>query len=206
MILYYILLPIIWVLWHLLWRIRVTGRENLVRGRGYVIAANHISDLDPVFIVLARFGARMQILAKAELFKNPLVGGFLGCFGAIPIARGKGDTRTIDKVIDRCRQGAGLLIFPEGTRTKTGEIGPLKSGAFVIAGQAGVDMVPCRIVYGSRDGKMHLFCRVHICFGPVIPAAELKVEDPKHAMAALRGIKHRLLDEWDALYRSDSQK
>lgn len=204
MVLYWILLPMVWVLEHVLWRVRVTGRENLPHGRGFVLAANHISDLDPVFVLEAAFyWRRLMALAKAELFHNPVFGFVLRCMGAVPIERGKGDTDTIGGVVERCRGGTGLLIFPEGTRSKNGQIGLLKSGAFVIAGQAGVDMVPCRIFYDTKDGRMHLFCRVRICFGKPIPAEALAIEDPKHPMAKLRECKQRLLAEWDALYEQN---
>ena len=91
------------------------------------------------------------------------------------------------------------MIFPEGTRTKTGKLGVLKSGAFVIAGAAGADMVPCRIIYGSKDGKMHLFCKIRIVFGEPIPAAELQVTDASHKIAALRRMKNRLRDDLEQL-------
>ena len=81
MLLYWILLPIIWVLAHILFRFEVIGRENLkaVRdGRAYVIAPNHIANLDPVLIAITIFDwKRLRILAKEELFKNPLAGWFL---------------------------------------------------------------------------------------------------------------------------------
>ena len=57
--------------------------------------------------------------------------------GAVSIDRGKGDTVTLEKVTNACRRGIGVLIFPEGTRTKNGQLGVLKSGAFVIAASAG---------------------------------------------------------------------
>ena len=68
--LYYLLLPLAWVLFHLLFRVRVIGRENLkkVKTKGFIIAPTHVSALDPVFVVLARFrGRRMVILAEKEL-------------------------------------------------------------------------------------------------------------------------------------------
>ena len=55
---YYILLPVAWLVWHLGFRIRVVGRENIPRGRGYVLAPNHISAIDPVFVIVARFWGR----------------------------------------------------------------------------------------------------------------------------------------------------
>ena len=143
MLLYWILLPIVWVLAHIVFRIQVIGRENLkaVRdGRAYVIAPNHIANLDPVLIAITIFDwKRLRILAKEELFKNPLAGWFLRCMGAVSIERGKGDTVTLEKITNECKNGTGVMIFPEGTRTKTGKLGMIKSGAFVIAAAAGAD-------------------------------------------------------------------
>lgn len=77
MLLYWILLPIVWPLLHILWRIEVVGKENIPRGRAHVITSNHLSDLDPVYILEAVFSwKRYTILAKQELFKNPLIGWF----------------------------------------------------------------------------------------------------------------------------------
>lgn len=203
MLLYWILLPIVWVLAHILWRFEVIGRDHLKSvqdGRPYVIAANHIANLDPVFILIEVFSwRRLYIPAKEELFKNPLAGWFLHCMGAVSIDRGKGDTVTLERLTESCKNGTGVLIFPEGTRTKTGKLGVLKSGAFVIAGAAGADMVPCRIIYGSKDGKMHLFCKIRIVFGEPIPAAELQVTDASHKIAALRRMKNRLRDDLEQL-------
>ena len=172
MLLYWILLPIVWVLAHILFRFEVIGRENLktVRdGRAYVIAPNHIANLDPVLIAITIFDwKRLRILAKEELFKNPLAGWFLRCMGAVSIERGKGDTTTVEKLTNECKNGTGIMIFPEGTRTKTGKLGVIKSGAFVIAAAAGADMLPVRIIYGTKDGKMHLFCKTVKSFQTII--------------------------------------
>ena len=109
-------------------RIEVVGKENIPHGRAHVIASNHLSDLDPVYILEAVFSwKRYTILAKQELFKNPLIGWFLSCMGAVPIDRGKGDMGTVNKVTDECKNGTPILIFPEGTRSKTGELLTLKA-------------------------------------------------------------------------------
>ena len=208
MLLYWLLLPIIWVLVHLIWRVEVIGKENLraVRdGRPLVIASNHIANLDPVFIAITVFDwGRLQIPAKLELFKNPLAGWFLRCMGAISIERGKGDTATLNRMTEKCSKGRGVLIFPEGTRTKNGKLGVLKSGAFVIASAAGADLLPCRILYDTPDGRMRLFCRMRICFGPAIPAAELAIADSTRKVAALRGIKKRLQKELEFLLEQNA--
>ena len=118
MLLYWILLPIVWVLAHIIWRFEVIGRENLkaVRdGRAYVIAPNHIANLDPVFIAITVFDwKRLRILAKEELFKNPLAGWFLRCMGAVAIERGKGDTTIVEKLTNECKNGTGIMVFPRG--------------------------------------------------------------------------------------------
>lgn len=208
MLLYWILLPIVWVLEHIIWRFEIIGRENLkeVRdGRAYVIAANHIANLDPVFIATTVFDwGRLRILAKEELFKNPLAGWFLRSMGALAIERGKGDTVTLEKLTNDCKNGRGVLIFPEGTRTKTGKLGVLKSGAFVIAASAGADMLPCRIIYGTKDGRLHPFCKIRIVFGKPIPAADLQIKDPSHKIAELRRMKNRLRDELEALLAANT--
>ena len=203
MLLYWILLPIVWVLAHIIWRFEVIGRENLkaVRdGRAYVIAPNHIANLDPVFVAITVFDwKRLRILAKEELFKNPLAGWFLRCMGAVAIERGKGDTTIVEKLTNECKNGTGIMVFPEGTRTKTGKLGMIKSGAFVIAAAAGADMLPVRIIYGTKDGKMHLFCKIRIVFGEAIPAEDLQIKDQSHKMAELRRMTNRLRDELEQL-------
>ena len=196
MLLYWIILPIVWVLAHLLWRIEVVGREHydaVHDGRALVVVSNHICNLDPVYIAVALMDwRRMCILAKEELFKNPFIGWFLRCMGAVSIDRGKGDTATVDRVTNACRRGTAVLIFPEGTRSKNGKLGILKSGAFVIAASAGADMLPCRILYDTKDGKMRLFCRIRIAFGPAIPAEALQITDATHKVTMLRHMKARL--------------
>ena len=139
-----------WLLWHLGFRIQVIGKENLPKdGRGFVLASNHISAIDPVFIVIARYwGKRMLIMAKDELFHiNPLLSWMFRNVGVFGVERGKGDTKVVEQAIEKVKKGQGMLIFPEGTRSKTGELGKVKSGAFVVASQAGVEMIPCRISY-----------------------------------------------------------
>lgn len=119
--------------------------------------------------------------------------------GAVSIERGKGDTTTVEKLTNECKNGTGIMIFPEGTRTKTGKLGVIKSGAFVIAAASGADMLPVRIIYGTKDGRLHLFCKVRIVFGEPIPAADLQIRDQSHKMAELRRMKNRLRDELEQL-------
>ncbi|MEE0799769.1 MAG: lysophospholipid acyltransferase family protein [Gemmiger sp.] len=205
MLLYWILLPLAWPLLHIIWHIQLIGRENIPKGRAHVIASNHLSDLDPVYILDSVFSwKRYTILAKQELFRNPLIGWFLACLGAVPIDRGKGDLDTVNLVTEECHNGTPILIFPEGTRSKTGELGNLKSGAFVIAGNAGADMVPCRIIYDTPNHRMRPFCRIRICFGTPIPAEEMAIADPRRSVAKLRELRSRLKNELERLYEENN--
>ncbi len=159
----------------------------------------HLSAIDPVFVVLARFwGRRMIVLGKEELFEvNPFVTWFLRHVGVVPVHRGKGDTAVVQQAIRQVQAGQGALIFPEGTRSKDGQPGRLKSGAFVIASEAAVDMIPCRIIY--KGGKMRVFGRCTVVFGPPIPAEKLALGEARSA-AKLRACKELLLAEWQRLY------
>ena len=173
-----------WLVWHIGFRIRVIGRENLPKEGGFVLAPNHISAIDPVFVVIARFwGKRLLIMAKEEILQvNPVFTWMFRHVGVVGIERGRGDVNVVDELIGNVQKGQGLLIFPEGTRSKTGQVGKVKSGAFVIASAAGVPMVPCRIIY--EPGRMKVFCRVRVCFGTPIPAEELYLGETKSASAA----------------------
>ena len=141
--LYYIAIPVAWLLWHIGFRIQVIGRENLKnRGtKGFIIAPTHISAIDPVFVVLARFwGKRMMVFAKKELFEmNAFITWFIRQCGAVMVRGTRDEVDTMNDTIEYCRSGGGLLIFPEGTREKEGELIPPKSGVFVVAAQAGVN-------------------------------------------------------------------
>ena len=204
MILYYILLPFAWILFHLGFRVHAVGRENLrkVQTKGCILAPNHISAIDPVFVVITRFwGRRMWIFAKKELFEiNPLLSWFFRCCGGLCVRGTKSELDVIDKTVEECKNGGTLLIFPEGTREKEGKLLPPKSGLFVIAAQAAVDVVPVRIVYDTPDGKMHLFCRVNVIYGQPMPAAQFAMEG-RRDMKTLRANKQALVNEWEKLGR-----
>lgn len=202
--LYYILVPLAWVLAHIVFRPQVIGRENLIKGRGFILAPNHRSALDPVFIVVSDgyfWLHKMRIFAKKELFQGkPLLAWFLGQMGAVSVKNGRDDLSTLDNTIQECRTGRGLLLFPEGTRSKDGRLLPPKSGAFVVADQAAVDMIPCRILYDTPDGRLKLFCRIRICFGKPISAEQLALGE-KRNMVKLRENKKMLTAAWEEMGR-----
>ena len=202
MVLYYILVPLAWIVFHIGFRVECVGRENLkkVQTRGCILAPNHISAIDPVFVVITRFwGRRMIVFAKKELFEiNAFLSWFFRCAGAMCVRGTKEEAAVIDETVARCQNGESLLIFPEGTREKDGTFLQPKSGLFVIAAAAAVDVVPVRIHYETPDGKMKLFCKVRVVYGEPMPAARFAMES-RRDMKKLRANKQALLDAWEKL-------
>ena len=202
MVLYYILLPLAWLVFHIGFRVRTEGRENLkkVQTRGYILAPNHISAIDPVFVIITRFwGRRMIVFAKKELFEiNAFLSWFFRCAGAMCVRGTKEEAAVIDETVARCQNGESLLIFPEGTREKDGTFLQPKSGLFVIAAAAAVDVVPVRIHYETPDGKMKLFCKVRVVYGEPMPAAQFAMESRRDTKK-LRANKQALLDAWEKM-------
>ena len=202
MVLYYILLPLAWLVFHIGFRVECVGRENLkkVQTGGCILAPNHVSAIDPVFVVITRFwGKRMVVFAKKELFEiNALLTWFFRCMGALCVRGTRDELETIDKTVEVCKNGGTLLIFPEGTREKEGKLLPPKSGLFVIAAQAAGVLVPVRILYDTPDGKMRLFCKVKVIYGEPMPAAQFAMES-RRDLKTLRANKQALLDAWEKL-------
>ena len=169
--------------------------------QGYILAPTHVSAIDPVFIAVTRWGGRMVIFAKKELFEiNAFLSWFFRCAGAVCVRGTKEEVAVIDRTVEACKNGRTLLIFPEGTREKEGKLLPPKSGLFVIAAGAGVDVVPCRILYDTPDGKMHLFCKVRVIYGEPMPAAQFAMEGRRDTKK-LRANKQALLDAWEKMGR-----
>jgi cytidylate kinase len=107
----------------------------------YIYACNHVSYADPPFVA-ATLPREVFFVAKASLFRNRLIGKFLGTLNAIPIRRGMFDRGCMRKSLDLLSRGRSLLIFPEGGRISGGELGPPKSGVGFLALHSGVAVVP----------------------------------------------------------------
>lgn len=141
----------------------------------------------------------MVVFAKKELFEiNAFLTWFFRCCGGVCVRGTKDEMAVISQTVEACKQGKTLLIFPEGTREKEGKLLPPKSGLFVIAAEAGVDVVPCRIFYDTPDGRMHLFCKVRVIYGEPMPAAQFAMEGRRDTKK-LRANKQALLEAWEKM-------
>jgi 1-acyl-sn-glycerol-3-phosphate acyltransferase len=131
-----------------------------------VVAANHISFWDPPLIGSA-LPREMFFLAKEELFKTAVLGALIRSVHAIPIRRGVADLSGMSRAMEKLRGGAGLLMFPEGTRMKDGELHPARPGVGMLAVNADVPILPCYISGSNRPRSWWTRrTRVRIWFGP----------------------------------------
>lgn len=132
-------------------RLNVTGREHIVPGQRYVILSNHASYFDPPALVLA-LGLQYRWVIKKELRKVPLFGLALETSRNLFIDRSKGSDAlsSIKRGVAQLPDGTGILLFPEGTRSRDGQLLPFKKGGFVIARDGGLPILPVTI-RGSHD-------------------------------------------------------
>ncbi len=130
-------------------RVRVSGFDHLVRGRTYVFVANHQSIYD-IPVLFATLPFQLRIIAKESLGHFPFLGWHLSRTGHMLVDRRRPDRASIFSWADRLTaDGLSLIVFPEGTRSADGRLGPFKAGSFHLALQAGLPIVPISII-GSR--------------------------------------------------------
>lgn len=146
--------------------VSVEGLECLPKS-GALLCPNHASNWDPILVALKLpKNYRLHIMAKEELFKNPLLGWLLRKVGAFPVSRGSNDINTVRTAMQAIKDGDNLLIFPEGTvvRNGVGYIDGLpahaKAGVAMIGVRTGAALVPVFV-----DGEKKLFHRTRIIFG-----------------------------------------
>lgn len=146
--------------------VSVEGVERLPKN-GALLCPNHSSNWDPILVALKLpKNYRLHIMAKEELFKNPLLGWLLRKVGAFPVSRGNNDINTVRTAMQAIKDGDNLLIFPEGTvvRNGVGYIDGLpahaKAGVAMIGVRTGAALVPVFV-----DGEKKLFHRTRIIFG-----------------------------------------
>ena len=134
-------------------RIVVEGGEHVI-DRPAIYCVNHASNVEPpiLFLVLRPLMPDLVILYKAELRKLPILGTGFDLVGFVPVARGNRDqsSQALDTAVERLASGKSFLVFPEGTRSRSGELLPFKKGAFLVALRAQAPIVPVAIS-GARE-------------------------------------------------------
>ena len=149
-------------------KFEVIGTENIPSEGNLIIAANHKSNLDPIFVASAVDKKRkMTAIAKEELFKNKILAKILNKVEIIPINRQNPGLGTIKRILKYIKNDYALVRFPEGTRSKTDDFNNAKAGLSLFATKAKAEIVPCTI-YSSYK----LFKPAKIYFGKPISLEE----------------------------------
>jgi len=154
-----------------LFHLKVKGRESLPKRGGFILASNHLSNLDPIVLGVVT-PRRLNFMAKEELFCiNPLFGFLIHIFGAFPVKRNSPDLSAIKEAIKRLKRGACLVIFPQGTRAPADS--KVEPGIGFLATKTKSPVVPVYIrgtdkILPKGEKKLHLG-KIAVRFGnPII--------------------------------------
>ncbi|ADH60915.1 1-acyl-sn-glycerol-3-phosphate acyltransferase [Thermoanaerobacter mathranii subsp. mathranii str. A3] len=157
---YYIAKIIVRAIIKVIFKIEIKGLENIPKKGPVIICSNHISFLDPP-VIGALLNRRIYFMAKEELFKNPFLRLLLGTgLGAFPVKRGTADLSAIKTALTYLKKGKAIGIFPEGTRSKTGQLQKAEPGVAMLAIKGNAPVVPIAI-----KGRYGLFSKIIINIG-----------------------------------------
>lgn len=174
----------------LAFQVRCFGREHVPATGGALVCANHQSFLDPVLVGLT-CDRTLHYVARSDLFRIPVFGSLIDWYNAIPIDLEGNSLGGIKETLKRVRQGNMVLLFPEGTRTRDGNLQPLRPGIASLARRAGVPILPVGIDGAfdawPRTQRLPSAATIHIHVGPPLAAESLAAWDEPTLLAHLNG-------------------
>jgi 1-acyl-sn-glycerol-3-phosphate acyltransferase len=205
---YDLLAPLARLLVGLLADLRVVGAERVPAHGGVLLAANHVSFLDPLVLALALYDCgrrKLRFLALAELFDQPLLGWVLRGTRMIPVARGRGAARMADDACAALDAGQAVLVYPEGTIVPPGQRRPARPGAGLVALRASVPVLPIasRGVERPRRRRLpRLRRRVTVVVGPPVDLSpwhgrldrQAQLEASAALLASVQALRRALQD------------
>jgi len=156
------------IIFSLVFRWQVIGREHIPKEGPVILCANHISLWDPPLLG-SGIERQVNFMAKEELFRIPGLNFLLVKFGAFPVKRGAGDRAAIRATLKLLEEGKIFGIFPEGTRSKTGEVGEGMPGVAMFALKSEADVIPVAII-----GPYRMFRPIKIVYGKPIDLTQLR--------------------------------
>lgn len=160
-------LKLVRAIYKVLFKIEIEGLENIPKDKNFLVIPNHLSNFDPPLIA-AFLPVDMAYMAKASLFKVPIVSQVIRAFGAFPVKRTGNDMAAVKLAIKILKDGKSLTMFPEGVRVRThGTLGKGKQGAAMIAAKSGVGFLPVGI-----DATYKLRSTVKVAVGEYIDFSE----------------------------------
>lgn len=155
-------------------KVKYTGTENIPQNGPFILAANHFQYFDPLLVGLGIKGRQIHFMAKKEIFENPVSAFLCTNLNAFPVDRGAPDLKSLRHAIKVIESGRILGIFPEGTRSKTGEIGDGKRGIITVAMKTKCDILPAAL-YNEDNRKRGT--KTTVRYGKVIKYEELGLSE-----------------------------
>ena len=188
---------LVFPIYRLLFRGRTAGNGNVPMEGALVVVANHGSHLDPPLLGHA-LGRPVAFMAKAELFRVPLLGPIIRACGAYPVARGASDREAIRTATDRLDEGWATGVFIDGTRQANGRVNAPLPGAALLAARSGAPLLPVAIINSHRalgTGRQGRLVPIHIRIGtPIPPPASRRRADLDVVTEACQAQINALLD------------
>lgn len=187
---YSILAIVLRFLFKLFFKAEVKGVENIPNDGAVILAANHISNFDPP--LLGSFSSRpVHFMAKIELFQNKIFAAIISVLYAFPVKRGEADKGAIKQATNLLKNNEVLGIFPEGTRSKTGEVGKGEVGVALLAGMTKAAVVPVAITGTNKMlSEKEKFPKLKLVFGKPI-----KFEGNRKKREELEAFSDKIIEE-----------
>lgn len=179
-------------------RWRVIGAENVPKTGGVILAANHVSYADPP-LVGAGLDRDINYLARQSLFRFPIIGRLLSSWNSVPVDRDGGGAKGLKIILNRLLGGAGIILFPEGTRSPDGKLQPAQPGIGLTVAKSDAPVVPVR-VFGTyeawgRNRKVPLPKRITVRYGEPMRFEKLRAEAKNCSRERLKEIYQQIADE-----------
>ncbi|WP_040208334.1 lysophospholipid acyltransferase family protein [Neobacillus jeddahensis] len=172
------------------YRIEAIGVENIPKEGGVLLCANHIHNFDPI-VVGIMVPRPVHYMAKDELFRIPVLGGIVRKCNAFPVKRGFSDREALRTGLKVLKDGHVFGLFPEGKRSKTGELGKGLSGAGFFASRSEAHVVPCAII-----GPYKSFKKLRVVYGKPI-----KMDEVRKTKASADQVTELIMSEIDKLIK-----
>lgn len=182
----------------LFFRFRAYGSQNVPDEGAFILASNHQSYLDPIFCGLA-LKRHLHFVARDSLFRNWFFARLIYSLNAIPVKPGKPDVSSMKRIIATLKQGRGVCLFPEATRTYDGKIRPFKPGFGLLCRRAEATVVPV-LLEGAfecwpRHKKMFTPAPISVYYGKAITPEQAKQMDNRKLAEVLTRRLRRMQDD-----------
>jgi 1-acyl-sn-glycerol-3-phosphate acyltransferase len=145
-----------WIVWSVIWLFtgwRVEGGKNVPRYGPLLVVSNHLHNADPVLVCVV-VPRPVALMAKIELFRNPVLAFAIRLFGAFPVDRGAADRQAIRTALARLAAGNAVGMFPEGTRSRTASMARGLLGVGLLAARSGAPVLPVAITGSEHLGRL----------------------------------------------------